>query len=102
MLGIEYNKIWVRLDRLIKSHKIWEKLFLDPILREQLAGSSHGLNTFDGFSLNSHLNLSEIRKNHQLPPVVSSSILIRLQSFWYLSWLALSETFEYGKSYVRR
>ena len=31
MLGIEYNKIWVRLNRLIKSHKIRETLFLGPI-----------------------------------------------------------------------
>ena len=47
-------------------------------------------------------NFGNFREFHQLPPAVSSSLLIRLQSSWYLSWLALSETFEYRKSYVRR
>ena len=43
-----------------------------------------------------------VSKIHQLETVVSSSLLIRLQSSWYLSWLALPETSEYRKSYVRR
>ena len=44
-----------------------------------------------------HMNLPEsliFRKSHPLQLAVTSSVLIRLQSSWYLSWIALSETFE--------
>ena len=79
-----------------------ETLLLDSIFEITNTVASCWMNTFDGFWLDYHLNLSDSIKNHQLPPAVSSSLLIRLQSSWYLSWLALPETFKNRKSSLRR